>query len=218
YTEGGTHYQENVQTTLVPAGGSAITEFRVEVPGTLVIVDHSIFRAFNKGALGMIKVDGPENLAVYTGKEVDSVYLGDKTQDLAVIAEVAAADSATGEVTVAQQIAAGEALFAGTCSVCHQADGSGLATVFPPLAGADFLLTDSTRAIDVVLNGLVGPVTVNGERYDSVMPPMSQLNDDEIANIITYALNSWGNDGGRVTREEVTEVRASTERPPGAAK
>ena len=218
FTEGGTHYQENVQTTLVPAGGSAITEFRVEVPGTLVIVDHSIFRAFNKGALGMIKVDGPEDLAVYTGKEVDSVYLGDKTQDLTVVTEIAAADATTGEVTIEQQIAAGEALFAGTCSVCHQADGSGLATVFPPLAGADFLLADSTRAIDVVLNGLVGPVTVNGERYDSVMPPMSQLNDDEIANIVTYALNSWGNDGGRVTREEVAEVRASTERPPGAAK
>ncbi|MFB3107233.1 MAG: copper-containing nitrite reductase, partial [Pseudomonadales bacterium] len=100
FTEGGTHYQENVQTTLVPAGGSAITQFRVEVPGTLVIVDHSIFRAFNKGALGMIKVDGPENLAVYTGKKVDSVYLGDKVKDLAVVAEVAAAHSTTGKVTI----------------------------------------------------------------------------------------------------------------------
>ena len=49
------------------------------------------------------------------------------------------------------------------------------------------------------------------------MPPMSQLNDDEIADILTYSLNSWGNDGGRVTREEVAERRASTERPPGAA-
>jgi nitrite reductase (NO-forming) len=73
YQEGGTYYQENVQTTLVPAGGFAVTEFRVEVPGTLIIVDHSIFRAFNKGALGMIKVDGPDNLAVYSGKEVDNV-------------------------------------------------------------------------------------------------------------------------------------------------
>jgi nitrite reductase (NO-forming) len=59
---------------------------------------------------------------------------------------------------------------------------------------------------------------VNDAPYDSVMPPMSQLNDDEIANILSYALNSWGNDGGRITREEVTAVRESTERPPGAAK
>jgi nitrite reductase (NO-forming) len=66
YGEGGTGIsQQNVQTTLVPAGGSAIVDFRVEVPGGLVIVDHSIFRAFNKGAVGMLNVTGPDNLAVY---------------------------------------------------------------------------------------------------------------------------------------------------------
>ena len=66
YGEGGTMVsQRNVQTTLVPAGGSAIVEFRAEKPGNLVIVDHSIFRAFNKGAIGMIKVTGEENFAVY---------------------------------------------------------------------------------------------------------------------------------------------------------
>jgi nitrite reductase (NO-forming) len=66
YGEGGSMVsQKNVQTTLVPAGGAAIVEFRAEKPGNLVLVDHSIFRAFNKGALGMIKVTGEENLAVY---------------------------------------------------------------------------------------------------------------------------------------------------------
>lgn len=217
YTEGGSRYQENVQTTLVPAGGAAIVEFRTEVPGTLLMVDHAIFRAFNKGALGMIKVDGPENLAIYTGREVDSVYLGDKVNDLSIVGEISNTFTTTGEVTIEQQIAAGEALFSGTCSVCHQLDGSGLAAVFPPLASADYFLADSSRAIDIVLNGLTGPILVNGQTYVSVMPPMSQLNDDEIANILSYALNTWGNDGGRVTREEVAERRASTVRPPGAA-
>ncbi len=56
--EGGTRFQENVQTTLIPAGGAAIVEFRIEVPGTYILVDHSIFRAFNKGALAMLKVGG----------------------------------------------------------------------------------------------------------------------------------------------------------------
>ena len=217
YTEGGSHYQENVQTTLIPAGGAAIVEFRTEVPGTLLMVDHSIFRAFNKGALGMIKVDGPENLAIYTGREVDSVYLGDKVNDLSIVAEITSSLFTTGEVTLEQQIAAGEALFAGTCSVCHQLDGSGLVAVFPPLAGSDYFLADSTRAIDIILNGLSGPITVNGQLYDSIMPPMSQLNDDEIANILTYAFNSWGNDDGRVSSDQVADVRATTERPPGAA-
>jgi nitrite reductase (NO-forming) len=66
YGEGGSMVtQQNVQTTLVPAGGSAIVEFRAEKPGTLVIVDHSIYRAFNKGALGMIDVTGEDTPEIY---------------------------------------------------------------------------------------------------------------------------------------------------------
>jgi len=58
FVEGGSMVNENVQTTLIPAGGAAIVEFKVDVPGDLVLVDHSIFRAFNKGALGILKVEG----------------------------------------------------------------------------------------------------------------------------------------------------------------
>jgi nitrite reductase (NO-forming) len=216
YSEGGTHYQENVQTTLVPAGGSAIVEFHTEVPGTSVIVDHALFRAFNKGALGMIKTDGPANKAVYSGKEVDSVYLGDKAVSAAPVAAAASA-SASGALSLQQQIAAGAALFNGTCSVCHQANGAGLPNVFPPLAQSDFLAADVSRAIGIVLNGRSGAIHVNGKDYNSVMPPMSQLNDDEVAHILTYVLGSWGNAGGRVSPLEVAKVRAGTERPKGAA-
>ncbi len=70
YGEGGTMVtQKNVQTTMVPAGGSAIVEFRAEKAGSLVLVDHAIFRAFNKGALGMINVVGDDNKAIYAKKE-----------------------------------------------------------------------------------------------------------------------------------------------------
>ena len=65
YQEGGSAVTHNVQTTLIPAGGSAIVEFKVDVPGEYNIVDHSIFRAFNKGAIGKIKVTGEENPKVY---------------------------------------------------------------------------------------------------------------------------------------------------------
>jgi nitrite reductase (NO-forming) len=215
--EGGTKYQENVQTTMVPAGGSAIVEFHTEVPGTSVIVDHALFRAFNKGALGMIKFEGPDNKAVYSGKEIDSVYLGDKAVSAAPVAAAASA-AAAGSLTLEQQIKSGEALFTGTCSTCHQGNGEGLPNVFPPLAKSDYLAADKLRAIGIVINGLTGPVTVNGASYNSVMPPMSQLNDDEIANIVTYVLNSWGNPGGQVTATEVAKVRANTPRPQGAAK
>jgi nitrite reductase (NO-forming) len=216
YFEGGSRYQENVQTTLIPAGGSAIVEYKAEVPGTGVIVDHSIFRAFNKGALGMVKTEGPENKAIYSGKEVDSVYLGDKAVSAAPVAAAATA-TAGGTLTLEQQIKAGEALYNGTCSVCHQSNGAGLPNVFPPLAKSDYLNADKVRAISIVLNGLSGPVTVNGAKFDSVMPPMSQLNDDEVANIVTYVLNSWGNKGGTVTAADVTKVRKATPRPQGAA-
>jgi nitrite reductase (NO-forming) len=214
YGEGGTRYQENVQTTIVPAGGSAIVEFKVEVPGTYLLVDHSLFRTFNKGALGMLKVEGDEHKDIYSGKEVDAVYLGDKA--VAASGEtmrVAAASTATKE----EQVAAGKTLFQGTCSTCHQVDGRGLPNVFPPLAGSDFLNADKKRAMGIVLNGLTGPVTVNGQTFNSVMPPMSQLNDDEIANILTYVLSQWGNSGGRITTQEVTAVRTATKRPAGAA-
>ena len=76
--EGGTRFQENVQTTLIPAGGAAIADFRLEVPGTYILVDHSLFRAFNKGALAMLKAEGAENKAIYSGKEVDYTYVGER--------------------------------------------------------------------------------------------------------------------------------------------
>jgi nitrite reductase (NO-forming) len=212
--EGGTRFQENVQTTLIPAGGAAIAEFRLEVPGTYVLVDHSIFRAFNKGALALMKVEGAENKAIYSGKEVDSSYLAEKAE--ASMAPVAIA-AQSGAPTKEQQIASGKALYNGTCSTCHQGNGEGLPDVFPPLAKSDYLMKDKERAIDVVLNGLTGKVTVNGKDYNSVMPPMSQLTNDEIANILTYVTNEWGNSGPAVTPGEVAKVRALTKRPEGAA-
>jgi nitrite reductase (NO-forming) len=212
--EGGSEVQKNVQTTLIPAGGAAIVKFTARVPGSYVLVDHSIFRAFNKGALAILKVDGAEDKSIYSGKELDAVYLGDRAgPNLAAVTQ-ATQSSAAGTLTVEDQTRAGQALFAGTCSVCHQANGAGLPGVFPPLAKSDYLAADANRGTRAVLHGLSGKVTVNGQEYNSVMPPMNQLNDDEVANIMTFVLNSWGNSGGRVLTEEVKKLRAA---PPTAA-
>ena len=210
--EGGTHFQENVQTTLIPAGGAAMMDFHVEVPGSYVLVDHSIFRAFNKGALAILKAEGPDVKDIYSGKEVDETYIGDRALPNLAAVTTAAHAAKAGALTVEEQIKAGQALFSGTCSTCHQANGQGLAGVFPPLAKSDYFAKDPTRIVDVVAQGLTGPVKVNGQGYDSVMPPMSQLADDEVANIATYVLNSWGNPGGRVTKEQVEKRRK--EAPP----
>jgi nitrite reductase (NO-forming) len=144
------------------------------------------------------------------------VYLGDKAVNLSPVATARAA-AAMGTLSKEQQIDAGAANFNGTCSVCHQPNGQGMPNVFPALAGSDFLLADKQRAIGIILNGLSGKVTVNGHAFNSVMPPMSQLNDDEIANILTFVLNSWGNKGGQVSAAEVKTVRDTTKRPEGAA-
>ena len=68
FTEGGSTPNQNVQTTLIPAGGATMVEFQVHVPGNYVLVDHSIFRAFNKGAIGLLKVVGKEEYDIYEGK------------------------------------------------------------------------------------------------------------------------------------------------------
>jgi nitrite reductase (NO-forming) len=205
--EGGTNVQKNVQTTLIPAGGAAIAKFRTHVPGSYVMVDHSIFRAFNKGALAILKVDGAADKTIYSGKELDSVYLGDRAGANLNAVATATSAKAAGVLTLDEQVKAGEQLFTGTCSVCHQSNGAGLPGVFPPLAKSDFLAADLKRAIGIALHGLTGKVVVNGSEFNSVMPPMTQLTDDEIANILTYVANSWGNPGGRVSAEEVRQRR-----------
>jgi nitrite reductase (NO-forming) len=207
--EGGSNVQRNVQTTLIPAGGAAVVKFTAKVPGSYVLVDHSIFRAFNKGALAILKIDGPENKLVYSGKELDAVYLGDRAGPNLAAVTHATQSAAAGSLTQEEQVKAGQVLFAGTCSVCHQANGAGLPGVFPPLAKSDYLAADIKRAIGFVLRGLTGKVTVNGQEYNSVMPPMTQLNDDEVANILTYVINSWGNPGGRISSDDVKKARAA---------
>ena len=194
----------HVQTTLVPAGGAAIVDFVVEVPGTFILVDHSIFRAFNKGALGMLKVTGPESPRIYSGRQDQRVYLpeGGAVQELPHADATAPAAGSREE-----RMQLGRVVYEANCVACHQADGQGIKDAFPPLAGSDYLAADVPRAIDAVANGLTGPITVNGKRYDGVMPGLG-LSDEQIANVLTYVLGSWGNPGGEVTPAQVAARRS----------
>jgi len=83
--------------------------------------------------------------------------------------------------------------------------GEGMAGVFPPLKGSDYL-KDKKKVIQAMLNGLQGEITVNGKKYNSVMPA-SGLNNKEIADVITYVNNTWGNKGARTTEQEVAALR-----------
>jgi len=204
YGEGGTLVsQKNVQTTLVPAGGSVIVDFKVDSPGTLILVDHSIFRTFNKGALGMIKVPGEHDPAIYTGKVTESVYLpeGGAIQNLPNEPEPKFEAK-----TFAQRIEAGKTTYAQNCAACHQASGEGIPNIFPPLAKSDYLMADKKRAIDVMIKGLQGEITVNKVKYNSIMPAIS-LSDEDAANVLTYIYNAFGNKGPEVTPAEVRKQR-----------
>lgn len=202
YQEGGSNFSKNVQTTLVPAGGSAIVDFKLEVPGTFILVDHSIFRTFNKGSLGMMKVEGTEDKVVYSGKLSDQVYLPEG----GAIQETPAARVSVAK-TVEDQVRMGSATFKQNCAACHQLDGLGIPGAFPPLAKSDFLNADKTRAIRIVKGGLSGEVTVNGNKYNGVMPAIG-LSDNDIANVLTYVYSSWGNSKKVVKPAEVKAVKA----------
>ena len=207
YVEGGSTINENVQTTLIPAGGAAIVEFKVDVPGTFILVDHSIFRAFNKGALGMLKVKGEENKQLYSGVKQEGIYHpeGGTIQEMPSDGKVVTAP--VGEKSLSDKIASGKSLYNKTCFACHQANGEGIPNAFPPLAKSDYLNDDVKRAISVVVNGKSGEITVNGTKYNSVMTKQT-LTDVEVADVLTYVYSTWGNNKTNVKVSTVQEVKS----------
>jgi nitrite reductase (NO-forming) len=211
WDEAGSVPNADIQTTLVPAGGAAIVDFRVDVPGTFILVDHSIFRAFNKGALAMLRVEGPADSGVYSGRLAEGIYRPEGGAVQQVPQPTVEPPRAR---TTAERIEFGERVFTQNCAPCHQVDGRGIPGAFPPLAGSDYLNADVSRAIAIVLNGLSGEITVNGTVFNSVMPAV-HLDDEDVANVLTYVYSQWGNRGTAVTPAQVRAVRAAAPRTSG---
>ena len=106
----------------------------------------------------------------------------------------------------------GRILYLAHCSMCHQVTGAGVPGSYPPLAGADYLRDHRREAILALLEGLDRPLTVNGRSYHGRMPP-AVLNDLQVADVMTFVLNSWGNPGGTVSPAEVATLRAGSRFP-----
>ncbi|QNM86450.1 nitrite reductase, copper-containing [Polaribacter pectinis] len=208
HVEGGDLINKNVQTTSIPAGGAAIVDFKVDVPGTFILVDHAIFRAFNKGALGMLKVTGEEKKDLYSGIKQEGIYHpeGSTIQTMPESKEKKKEAVSTKDKTLAQKIADGKQVYMKTCFACHQAEGQGIPNAFPPLAKSDYLNADVKRAIGIVLHGKTGEITVNGKKYNSIMTKQT-LTDEEVADVMTYVYNSWGNNKTNVSVKTVKEVK-----------
>jgi mono/diheme cytochrome c family protein len=116
-----------------------------------------------------------------------------------------------GDAVVAQidPLVLGKRLYAQNCVVCHQATGQGVAGAFPPLNGSEYVVGSEQRPIRILLNGLSGPITVNGTEFNSVMPAFGPMWDDEkIAAVLTYIRSEWGNQAEAVLTETVEAVRA----------
>jgi len=122
-------------------------------------------------------------------------------------ADAVAVHKAEAGTNLAKQIESGEKLYLANCSACHQTDGKGLVGAFPPLVKSDYFAKDKTRNIQVLLNGLKGPITVNGKQYNSVMPSLAQLSDQQVADILTYVANKFVGKKWTFSAGEVKVVR-----------
>ncbi len=116
----------------------------------------------------------------------------------------------------AERIELGRRLFTSICAACHQPTGMGLPKMFPPLAGSDYLNADKNRAVKIVIFGRQGEVVVNGQKFNNSMP-LFPLTDQDVANVLTFVYNSFGNSGLEVTPEEVKVLRAQPPEPSGPA-
>jgi cytochrome c oxidase cbb3-type subunit 2 len=120
---------------------------------------------------------------------------------------------------LADQISSGKEIYmkaapgGGLCFTCHQPNGQGITGQFPPLAGSDWVLGEKERLIKISIHGLMGEIEVNGVKYNNVMAPPGippgSLTDQQIADVLTYIRNEWGNSASAVSPEEVATIRSS---------
>ena len=107
----------------------------------------------------------------------------------------------------------------GFCATCHQADGKGLfSSGYPPLANTDWVNGDEERLIKLTLHGLYGPMEVNGKEYPGTVPMTpfgGMLNNDEVAAVLTYVRNAFGNSSDPISPVTVSTVRLATESQEG---
>lgn len=106
------------------------------------------------------------------------------------------------EIRLKQYQVQGAKLYATYCANCHQQDGKGLASLYPPLAGSDYLLEDLPRAACIIRHGQSKEIVVNGVTYNQMMPgnPITNL---EVAEVLTFISNAWGNEAGLVGVKDV---------------
>lgn len=171
-------------------------------------VIHCLFGGYG-GARGIARYDDLKLVRISSGQTLEGA--------LVALAEVAAQSGEPAEALARvhepdpEVHARGLEVFQRTCIACHGFVGRGVPNVFPPLDGSDWVTGDADLPIRIVLHGLQGPVRVGSSQYQNVMAPLgSTLDDREIADVLTFVRQSWGNDAAAVTADQVRAVRAAT--------
>ena len=106
-----------------------------------------------------------------------------------------------------ESVERGKKVYDNTCLACHQVNGSGVPGMNPPLKKTKWVLGDKKTLINIVLKGMDEEIVVNDETYSNVMPAFTSLSDKEVADVLTYVRNSFGNKASQVTEADVKKVR-----------
>ncbi len=132
-----------------------------------------------------------------------------KTGTIAVMSlEIFLLSSFIPDQNLNESIKRGKEVYALNCQNCHIEDGKGMPEVYPPVAKADYLKRPSKTLINIILKGQSGEMVVNGKKYNIAMPAQEYLTDVQIADVLNYCKNSWGNKiPGSVTPAMVKALR-----------
>ncbi len=136
---------------------------------------------------------------LFTASLFVSCNSGKKKDQSNVSSEKITISDSSGQEKVSESYKRGEDVYSNFCVTCHLPSGKGIPGNFPPLAGSDWLTDKRTESLKAIKYGLSGPIVVNGENYNNVMTPQG-LSDQEVADVMNYISNSWGN----TSKKEVT--------------
>lgn len=121
-----------------------------------------------------------------------------------------AAPKTASSSAVTAAVTRGKEVYTNVCLACHQADGSGVPNLNPPLIKTPWVLGGKPALVEMVLKGSQGKIEIDGDKFHNTMPSLSYLTDQQIADVLTFVRNSFGNKASLVTPAEVKTVRAKT--------
>lgn len=194
----------------MPSSGESLADSQLAAGSEAESSGVSLFIGYS--AIILLVLLGVIYLSRYAGGFDSKVYL-----ERSEIGEELAAmggGSGVGDAVEAalDPVAEGERIYQTNCMACHQVTGQGLPGSFPPLAESEWVAKDPALLARIVLHGMQGPITVKGSEYNSIMAPLGAvLSDEQIAYVLTYVRQAWGNSAGPVEASVVAEARSEHE-------